>query len=182
MVKKLKWVSNAQKIREYVAKHKDAKAKDIAGALKLKPQYVYQVLHKMKPRKVLLTINDVKIAKSLGVPIETYAKEKGLSLKARMQSAVERLAPTIPTDEEIAKVNAIRKDIVATHHTDMVNHPPHYTKGGMETIDFIEAKELGYNLGNVVKYITRADHKGDKHEDLCKARWYLNREIAKLSK
>ena len=51
-----------------------------------------------------------------------------------------------------------------------------------ETIDFIEAKELGYNLGNVVKYITRADHKGDKHEDLCKARWYLNREIAKLSK
>ena len=73
-------------------------------------------------------------------------------------------------------------DIVQKHHTDMVNHPPHYTKGGMETIDFIEAKELGYNLGNVVKYITRADHKGDKHEDLCKARWYLNREIAKLSK
>jgi hypothetical protein len=163
MVKKLKWVSNAQKIREYVAKHADAKAKDIAGALKLKPQYVYQVLHKMKPRKVLLTINDVKVAKSLGVPIETYAKEKGLSLKARMQSAEP-------------------KDIVATHHTDMVNHPPHYTKGGIETIDFIEAKELGYNLGNVVKYITRADHKGDKHEDLCKARWYLNREIAKLSK
>ena len=65
---------------------------------------------------------------------------------------------------------------------DMVNHPPHYTKGGIETIDFIEAKELGYNLGNVVKYITRADHKGDKHEDLCKARWYLNREISKLSK
>jgi hypothetical protein len=64
----------------------------------------------------------------------------------------------------------------------MVNNPPHYTAGGIETIDFIEAKSLGYNLGNVVKYITRADHKGDKHEDLCKARWYLNREIAKLTK
>ena len=84
------------------------------------------------------------------------------------------LAPTTKPD--------IASDIISTHHTDMVNHPPHYTKGGMETIDFIEAKELGYNLGNVVKYITRADHKGDKHEDLCKARWYLNREIAKLSK
>ena len=52
MARKLKWVSNAQKIREYVAKHKDAKAKDIADALKLKTQYVYQVLHKMKPLKV----------------------------------------------------------------------------------------------------------------------------------
>ena len=66
--------------------------------------------------------------------------------------------------------------------SDPVNHPAHYTTGGIETIDFIEAKGLDYNLGNVVKYITRADHKGDKHEDLCKARWYLNREISKLSK
>ena len=75
----------------------------------------------------------------------------------------------------------IVKDIVTTHHTDMVNHPPHYTTGGIETIDFIEAKKLDYNLGNVVKYITRADHKGDKYEDLCKARWYLNRAIASVT-
>ena len=164
MVKKLKWISNAQKIRDYVAKHKDAKPKDIAEALKLKTQYVYQVLHKMKPLKVHLTVNDVKIAKSLGVPIEVYAKEKGLSFKARMQSAIERPAP----------------DIVAQHHTDMVNHPPHYKAGGVETIDFIEAKELGYHLGNVVKYVSRADHKGNKLEDLKKAQWYLARAIEKL--
>jgi len=60
---------------------------------------------------------------------------------------------------------------------DPVNHPPHYTTGGVETIDFIEAKKLNYNLGNVVKYITRADHKGDRMEDLRKAKWYLEREI-----
>ena len=96
--------------------------------------------------------------------------------KARMQSA------TPPVDVPTEVANQIRKEIIQTHHTDMVNHPPHYTAGGIETIDFIEAKSLGYNLGNVVKYITRADHKGDKHEDLCKARWYLNREIAKLAK
>lgn len=98
-------------------------------------------------------------------------------MKQRMKCAVEKQKPTTVDD-----IVAVVTDIVATHHTDMVNHPPHYTKGGIETIDFIEAKELGYNLGNVVKYITRADHKGDKHEDLCKARWYLNREISKLSK
>jgi succinate dehydrogenase/fumarate reductase flavoprotein subunit len=63
---------------------------------------------------------------------------------------------------------------------DPVNHPAHYTSGGIETIDFIEAKRLGYNLGNVVKYITRSDHKGNKLEDLRKAQWYLSREIATL--
>lgn len=61
--------------------------------------------------------------------------------------------------------------------SDPVNHPAHYKYGGIETIDFIEAKELGYNLGNVVKYITRSDHKGNRKEDLEKALWYLTREI-----
>ncbi len=65
---------------------------------------------------------------------------------------------------------------------DMVNHPPHYKAGGIETIDFIEAKGLGYNLGNVVKYVSRADLKGNKMEDLQKARWYLDRAIANLGK
>ncbi len=60
---------------------------------------------------------------------------------------------------------------------DTVNHPNHYKTGGIETIDFIEAKGLGFHLGNVVKYVTRADHKGNRLEDLKKARWYLDREI-----
>lgn len=66
--------------------------------------------------------------------------------------------------------------------TDNVNHPAHYKAGGIETIDFIEAKNLNYHLGNVVKYITRADHKGDRLENLKKAQWYLNREIEKSGK
>ena len=65
---------------------------------------------------------------------------------------------------------------------DNVNHPSHYKVGGIETIDFIEAKSLSYNLGNVIKYLTRADHKGNKLEDLKKAQWYLNREISKQGK
>ena len=65
---------------------------------------------------------------------------------------------------------------------DMVNSPAHYTTGGIETIDFIEAKELNYHLGNVVKYITRSGHKGDKLKDLEKAQWYLNRAINNLKK
>ena len=63
---------------------------------------------------------------------------------------------------------------------DPVNHPPHYKTGGVETIDFIEAKELGYHLGNVIKYVSRAKHKGNELEDLKKAQWYLERAIMKL--
>jgi hypothetical protein len=73
-----------------------------------------------------------------------------------------------------------KEKLIMTH--DNVNHPSHYKTGGIETIDFIEAKSLSYNLGNVVKYITRADYKGNKIEDLKKAQWYLNREVSNLEK
>lgn len=68
---------------------------------------------------------------------------------------------------------------------DTVNHPNHY--GGQdnpyETIKVIEAWQLGFNLGNVVKYITRAGKKdSDPAEDLKKAKWYLEREIKKHTK
>jgi hypothetical protein len=66
-----------------------------------------------------------------------------------------------------------------TTQPDLVNHPPHYKSGGIETIDFIEAKDLNYRLGNVVKYVSRAGRKNsDPVEDLQKAAWYLQREIA----
>ena len=59
-----------------------------------------------------------------------------------------------------------------------MNYPPHYKSGGVETIDFIEAKDLNYSLGNVVKYVSRAGKKStDPVQDLEKALWYLQREI-----
>lgn len=66
---------------------------------------------------------------------------------------------------------------------DPVNHPAHYTSGGIEVIEAIEAWELGFNLGNAVKYIARAGKKDPARtvEDLQKARWYLNREIQRLA-
>lgn len=59
-----------------------------------------------------------------------------------------------------------------------VNHPDYYKRGGVEAIDAIEAWELGFCLGNVVKYIARAGRKtADSLQDLRKAAWYLDREI-----
>jgi Protein of unknwon function (DUF3310) len=65
---------------------------------------------------------------------------------------------------------------------DAVNHPAHYGGDGnqYETIKVIEAWSLGFNLGNSVKYISRAGEKDDVVQDLEKARWYLDREIANL--
>nr|DAY05230.1 MAG TPA: nucelotide kinase [Caudoviricetes sp.] len=62
-----------------------------------------------------------------------------------------------------------------------VNHPSHYNAGRIEVIDFIEDQNMNFNLGNAVKYISRAGKKDPKkfREDLEKAIWYLNRELAK---
>ena len=67
-------------------------------------------------------------------------------------------------------------------NNDAVNHPEHYTDGGIETIDFIEAKGLPYHLGNAVKYISRAGKKDKSKttEDLQKAVWYIERYIGLL--
>lgn len=62
---------------------------------------------------------------------------------------------------------------------DPVNHPKHYTShpSGVECIMITE--HYGFNLGNVIKYLWRAEEKGAPLEDLKKARWYLDREIQK---
>jgi hypothetical protein len=62
-----------------------------------------------------------------------------------------------------------------------INHPAHYTHGRIETIDVIEDWQLGYHLGNAVKYISRCNHKGQKVQDLRKAIWYIEREILRES-
>jgi hypothetical protein len=71
-----------------------------------------------------------------------------------------------------------RPDRGDTSMSDEINHPAHY--GGdstYEAIKVIEAWDLGFNLGNAVKYVARAGKKGSRLQDLQKAAWYLNREI-----
>jgi hypothetical protein len=125
----------------------------VAKKLGVSLSYVYNIRTKHK--------NKIKVKTKPLTPYETHLKD----------SLAEARGELYPIQAHIKKITA-----------DMVNHPPHYTAGGIETIDFIEAKKLGYNLGNVIKYITRSDLKGDKLENLEKAQWYLNREINNLKK
>ena len=74
-------------------------------------------------------------------------------------------------------------DKIKDREADLVNNPPHYTAGGVDFIDFAEAKGLTENayLFNVVKYVVRAGKKVDVDpvQDLEKAEFYLKREIAR---
>lgn len=63
-----------------------------------------------------------------------------------------------------------------------IDHPAHYNTGKIEPIDVIEDWDLGFHLGNAVKYIARAGHKGDTLVDLKKARWYIERAIRTIEK
>ena len=65
--------------------------------------------------------------------------------------------------------------------SDPIN-PDHYKHGPVEVIDIIEGFGLGFHLGNVVKYVLRSEHKGQKIIDLKKARFYLDRFIESLEK
>ena len=70
---------------------------------------------------------------------------------------------------------------------DMVNHPPHYTKGGIETIDYMEAKATpeefkGHLRLTAIKYLSRAGDKDDVLQEYEKAAWYIKRLIETIKK
>ena len=58
-----------------------------------------------------------------------------------------------------------------------VVHPSHYNQGKYEVIDVIQDWKMNFNLGNVIKYVARADYKNNAIEDLEKAMFYLQYEI-----
>lgn len=118
-----------------------------------------------------------EVANAVGVGIASVYNITAQARKEQREKA--QSAPALKLSPKLAS-KPIRIQLIEPHQkevTDNVNHPPHYKVGGIEVIDFIESKKFNYNLGNVIKYVSRADHKGNRLEDLKKARWYLDREI-----
>jgi hypothetical protein len=159
------------KIRRLLKQGKTAQ--EIAAQLKIKPNRVYTVkwldAKKQKPSKIIKAVQETKTALD---SIERYKDMVGTTVGGLTFVEIEN-----------GKYRWIRNDLAekykkTTSSTDLVNHPPHYKSGGIETIDFIEAKDLNYRLGNVIKYVSRAGKKAsDPVQDLEKAAWYLQREI-----
>ena len=160
-------MSKNQKVRDYLTAHPNATGEEVAKKFKISKAYVYVIRSQMK-----------KAANSVSAPSGMQDKPKRVG-RPRKQAVtlfdIHDLSAELRAINEVNEINKISETL------DMVNNPPHYTDGGIETIDFIESKGLGYHLGNAVKYNSRAGKKGTNQglEDLRKARWYLDRAIEK---
>ena len=130
---------------------------------------------------------------TVGKNIKKYRKEKGYTQKqlaellGKAEITIRRyeacyMMPTVQGIDDICKVLEISKgDIFMNEEKkEMVNHPSHYNMGKYEAIDVIEDWNLNFNLGNAVKYISRAGHKDDIVQDLKKSLWYIEREIQRI--
>lgn len=104
---------------------------------------------------------------------EHHLKEAEREVRSARWQSYEAPAPSPAVAKEETAAPACPSNNTA------VDHPPHYNVGKYEVIDVIDDWGLSFNLGNVVKYVARAQHKGKELEDLEKAAWYLAREIAR---
>ena len=129
----------------------------------------------------------VAIAEKLTREAEPPEKQKAM---AAFDGLIDHYAANMPNEmcrylDELLDLGwDVREAGLEDAKKEAVNHPPHYAGGGIEAIDAIESWGLGFNLGNVVKYIARAGLKDSTKlvEDLKKARWYLDRRIGQLEK
>jgi hypothetical protein len=135
-------------IRTMLAEGKTVK--EIVAKLKCDASLVYTVRRNLNGKKTH------KSKKVKGAGIDQVLEDRIKEAKEKMLESM-----SIPTFLKADPIN-----------------PDHYKQNGIETINVIEAWGLNYRLGNVVKYVSRANHKGNYLEDLKKARWYLDREIS----
>ena len=149
-------------VRAYLLKHPQATAGEIAKATGRSKKTIYSQRWKLKKQL------------ASGVDLSSLKVRRGRPRRNTKPIVLDEIKLNPATVKTLVHAATSGKSIV-----DVVNHPPHYTDGGIEVIDFIEAKRLGYHLGNVVKYICRAGKKGTNTglEDLRKAQWYLKRAI-----
>ena len=158
-----KKLSMSEKIRRYMAANPTAKPKDIAKELDVKVSLVYAAKYK-KPNKVSPAVPEAK-------PVDIdAAHNRTFSVMVDMDKVKKDVAQTT-----WSHLTAMTSD--ASIKPDVVNHPPHYTSGGIETIDFLQAKLsreefIGYLKGNVLKYGSRLGKKGDIDIDAGKLSWY----------
>ena len=161
-------MTKSAKIRKLLAKN--LSAGEIAKRLKIDANYVH-------------TIKWLDKKKKKQTPV--YKKATFKSPRSKLIQSVFQTVKDIEPIKNPTKLiiqpqyKAAALKLLDMKEADLVNKPPHYTTGGVDTLDFIEAKDLNYRLGNVVKYVVRCGKKDtDPVQDLEKAMFYLRREIA----
>lgn len=167
-------MTKSKKIRAYLAKHPDASAKDLQTRFNCSVSMAYRLIQETKKPA---------LEKEIKAVIDYFTLSGQDKMADDAHKHLDDLENTITLNqmEEDSKKSSPRPglNVDIFKPIDTVNHPPHYKVGGIETIDFIEAKGLDnhYHLANAIKYISRAPYKNNYLEDVKKAAWYLQREI-----
>lgn len=177
-------MTKSKKIRAYLAKHPDASAKDLQTRFNCSVSMAYRLIQETKKpaleREIKAVIDYFTLSGQDKMADDAHKHLDDLENAATLQQMKEDAKKSSPPSSlgvNIWQSPVIEMPKIPT--TDNVNHPPHYKIGGIETIDFIEAKGLDnhYHLANAIKYISRAPYKNNYLEDVKKAAWYLQREI-----
>lgn len=158
--------SMAHKIRAFLKLHPNAKSATVAKDLGIP----VSVVHSTKWRD-----------KKLGAPKRKYTRQAKASevVQTIPEGTWKTVAVTLsntPFESRVMEMPITMEE----PNVDVVNHPPHYKVGGIEVIDFIQAKLTpeefrGYLKGNVLKYTSRAGHKDDAGQDIGKLVWYATK-------
>ena len=162
MTKRVKQ-AKAAKVREFILMNSDMSAQFIADKFSVPLQTVYNLRYHLKKK---LAEKGQELKRSANVD-EQVTKVKVTRIEELLN---EWNPPKIPPTPEPA---------ITFVQPDPINHPAHYTHGGIETIDFIQAKLTpeefrGFLKGNILKYGSRLGHKDNDMQDAGKLNWYTN--------
>jgi len=185
MTKRIKQV-RASKVREFILLNPDISAQFIADKFSVPLQTVYNLRYHLK-KKLAEKGQELKRSANVDEQVaQTKVKRVAQLLEEWSTAPVEVVKPKTP-QEHVKDIldnwqppKTPDTPVVMVVQPDPVNHPAHYTHGGIETIDFIQAKLTpeefrGYLKGNILKYGSRIGHKDNDMQDAGKLAWYTNK-------
>jgi hypothetical protein len=193
MTKRIKQV-RASKVREFILLNPDISAQFIADKFSVPLQSIYNIRYHLK-KKLAEKGQELKRSANVDEQVEQIKVKRVAQLLEEWSNApVEIVPPKTPQQhvkdildnwqppKTITPVTApiLESEWKNIVQPDPVNHPAHYTHGGIETIDFIQAKLTpeefrGYLKGNILKYGSRLGHKDNDMQDAGKLAWYTNK-------
>lgn len=189
MTKRVKQ-AKAAKVREFILMNSDMSAQYIADKFSVPLQTVYNLRYHLKKK---LAEKGQELKRSANVD-EQVTKVKVTRIEELLNewsnAPVEMVTPKTP-QQHVKDIldnwqppktpeTPETQRVIMVVQPDPVNHPAHYTHGGIETIDFIQAKLTpeefrGYLKGNILKYGSRLGHKDNDMQDAGKLNWYTNK-------
>ena len=173
MTKRVKQ-AKAAKVREFILMNSDMSAQYIADKFSVPLQTVYNLRYHLK-KKLAEKGQELKRSANVDEQVTKVKVTRIEELLNEWSNAPVEIVTSKKTPQEHVK------DILDKYvQPDPVNHPAHYTHGGIETIDFIQAKLTpeefrGYLKGNILKYGSRLGHKDNDMQDAGKLNWYTNK-------